>query len=267
LPQPQAKDWELITTQTMYDGDVTYKSLWGYWARTRQICSQTSVSEMSCKYVPIPVTNSGPFFYDYENPSYDIFRLIHDACAPINPLEDPATPEDVWNRISNVWNWWGKNVQDDYSAYDALWDHSHMWPSILDYALHYKAHLGFGVQPKLIVAACFSKAHLFATLLGRVIPRWHTLIAETHASPPTPPMKYHDYVGVYVRDRWFYLDPTAITPPASTPFQLPDFEHRRSVGEPAFTQVDYRHPFSAIPVPGSDLASVPLLSFSPLVKD
>lgn len=73
-----------------------------------------------------------------------------------------------------------------------------------------------------------------------------------HTESGAPPTASHVYVGVYLTDRWYYLDPTAVH---AGP--LPAFEERRSVG--LFKKVDYQHPFEARPVPLSPLDAVPYL--------
>ena len=106
---------------------------------------------------------------------------------------------------------------------------------------------------ELVWSMCFSKAHLFACLLGRVLPRWHTtLVSAHHTENGAPPTASHVYVGVYLTGRWYYLDPTAVY---AGP--LPSFSGRQSVG--LFTKVDYQHPFAARPVPLSPLDKVPHL--------
>ena len=123
------------------------------------------------------------------------------------------------------------------------------WPSILDYARYFAAH------GKLAWAACFSKAHLFATLLGRMAyPRFRFGIAQAHHTENgAPPTATHVFVAVYVGGRWFYLDPTAV------PFQaFPDFANRKSIG--TFASVDYEHPYSFLPVPLAQFKNVPHLA-------
>ncbi len=104
-------------------------------------------------------------------------------------------------------------------------------------------------------AACFSKAHLFASILGRVgIPRWRITIAESHHTVGgAPPTATHVFVAVYVAEQWFFLDPTWVY---SVP-ELPDFDGRSSVG--LFEEVDYEHPCYTIPIPLSGFDRVPLL--------
>jgi hypothetical protein len=158
----------------------------------------------------------------------------------------PHTEQEVWERIATVWSWLGANVQVDNDAYAGL-TVADRWPSIDEFAQYYADH------HNLVWAACFSKAHLFATLLGRVLPRWHVLIASAHHTEGgAPPTASHVYVGVYLTERWYYLDPTDVY---SDP--LPGFPKRKSVG--SFKKVDYQHPFQARPVPLSPLNKVPYL--------
>jgi hypothetical protein len=74
-----------------------------------------------------------------------------------------------------------------------------------------------------------------------------------HTENGAPPTATHVFVAVYVGERWYYLDPTAI----STPF--PDYAHRRSIGVGSFASVDYEHPYMMLPVPLSGFDGVPYL--------
>jgi hypothetical protein len=142
-------------------------------------------------------------------------------------------------------------VDDDGTAYTTISSDPTSWPSIADYAAYYVAH-----DRRLVWAACFSKAHLFATLLGRVVyPRYRFGIAITHHTEGgAPATASHVYVGVYVADRWFFLDATAA--PFTT---FPNYAARQSIGVASFTTVDYQHPFDFIPVPLSGFTLVPYL--------
>lgn len=148
-----------------------------------------------------------------------------------------------------VWKWIQNNVQVDNSAYASIASVADSWPSILDYAKYFTTH------GKLVWAACFSRAHLFATLLGRMIyPRYRFAIAEAHHTEGgEPPTATHVYVAVYVAERWFYLDPTTIYKTFS------DFHHKKSLGENSFVTVDYQHLYKLIPVPLSGFEYVPWL--------
>ena len=218
---------EMKSMNTMYEGQVTYLKFWNFWVR-----------------VGTPATKPDDnFFHQYESGSGQVVKLISAVGAATHW---PHTEEEVWGRISTVWTWLGANVQVDNAAYAAL-TAADRWPSIEEFAAYYAAH------NRLVWAACFSKAHLFATLLGRVLPRWHVLIASAHHTEGgAPPTASHVYVGVYLTDRWYYLDPTAVSAGS-----LPTFAKRKSVG--IFKTVDYEHPFSAIPVPLSPLNQVPHL--------
>jgi len=213
--------------ETMYEGTVAYHKLWNFWVRVGTPADEPT----------------DDFFHNYESGSAQVAALISAVGAA---TKWPHTEEEVWKRISTVWSWLGANVQYDAAAYDGL-TAADRWPSIEEFAAYYAAH------HRLVWAACFSKAHLFALLLGRVLPRWHVLIASAHHTENgAPPTASHVYVGVYLTDRWYYLDPTFV---GAGP--LPAFKDRKSVG--GFTKVDYQHPFKARPVPLSPLDQVPYL--------
>lgn len=219
---------ELIRMETLYEGVVTYLRLWNFWVRAG-----------TPALVP-----SDSIFFDFENSGPETLDLI--AALGVSTAW-PHTQEELWSRISRVWDWLGENVRIDTDAYGNLVSAVGRWPSIAELARYYSVH------GDLVWSACFSKAHLFATLLGRVLPRWHTAIVSAHHTENgAPPTASHVYVGVYLADRWYYLDPTAVY---SGP--LPGFDKCRSVG--GFTKVDYQHPFSAHPVPLSGLVAVPYL--------
>jgi hypothetical protein len=227
LPKKPVAHPEMKGMKTMYEGLVTYLKFWNFWVR-----AGTPAME------PADV-----FFHNYESGSRRVFDLIGAVGAA---TRWPRTEEEIWQRISTVWSWLGANVVVDGEAYASL-TAADRWPSIDEFAEYYADH------QELVWAACFSKAHLFALLLGRVLPRWHVLIATAHHTEGgAPPTASHVYVGVYLTDRWYYLDPTAVY---AGP--LPDFPERSSVG--TFETVDYQHPFKALPVPLSPLDKVPHL--------
>jgi hypothetical protein len=206
----------------MYEGKITYYRFWNFWVRGPAM---------------IP---DDYFFYNYESGTSQVWELIG-AIGALKPW--PRTGKEIWNRIGIVWKWLRDNVRTDNAAYGTLIS-SGRWPSIDDFAQYFVKH------NELVWAACFSKAHLFATILGRVLPRWHTIIATAHHTEGgAPPTASHVYVGVYLTDRWYYLDPVWIT----TPF--PSFQNRKSIG--GFLKVDYEHPFKALPLPLSPLNKVP----------
>ncbi|MEJ2308073.1 MAG: transglutaminase domain-containing protein [Gammaproteobacteria bacterium] len=218
----------MAAMKTMYEGDITYLKFWNFWVRAAT-----------------PVTPDWDyFFHDYENCSPEVWSLLGNIGAA---TAWPRNEKDVWKRIATVWIWLAGNVRTDNAAYSGLVDAVGRWPSIAELARYYADH------DELVWSACFSKAHLFATLLGRVLPRWHTTVLSAHHTEGgAPPTASHVYVGIYLTDRWYYLDPTAVY---AGP--LPDFKNRRSVG--LFSTVDYQHPFSALPVPLSPLDKVPYL--------
>jgi hypothetical protein len=218
---------ELLTTK--HEGDVLYYKLWNFWVRARR------------KANPQPSV----YFRDYDTPDPDVDALVKVVGLSRSQLK---TEEDVWGRIGTVWNWMKNKVQDNSAEYETISSDPNEWPSIIDYARYYKAN------QHLVWAACFSKAHIFATLLGKVIPRSRVAIAQGHhAENGAPPTASHVFVAVYVADRWFYLDPTAIY----TAF--PTFAQRQSIGVTTFKTVDYEHPYSLISVPLSDVTFIPHL--------
>lgn len=215
---------------TKHEGDVLYYKLWNFWVRAGFKANSQSAT----------------FFRDYETANSDTDALLKDIGFPWKKAE---TEEEVWQRIGMVWNWLKNNVQDNNAEYGTISSVAGEWPSILDFAKYYKAH------KHLVWAACFSKAHLFATLLGRMVyPRYRFAVAEAHhAENGAPPTATHVYVAAYVGERWFYLDPTAIYS------VFPDYAHRHSIGVSSFTTVDYEHPYEIIPVPLSGFDAVPYL--------
>jgi hypothetical protein len=214
---------------TKHEGDVLYCKLWNFWVRAGVRAT----------------VHDAVYFPAYETGNADTDALLSAAGFPWSRAE---TEEEVWERIGLVWHWLGANVSVDAAEYATLFSAPGAWPSIADYAAYYASH------GRLVWAACFSKAHLFATLLGRMIyPRFRFGIAEAHHTEGgAPPTATHVYAGVYVADRWYYLDPTAV------PFVAwPPFAGRVSIG--VFGSVDYQHPYAFLPVPLSGFDSVPHL--------
>jgi len=217
--------WKKMTTK--HEGDVLYYKYRNFWVRAGVSAD----------------TRSDIFLRDYEKANADADKLLKDVGFPWKKAE---TEEEVWSRIGMVWNWLRNNVQINNAEYGTISSIADEWPSILDYAKYYVSH------GNLVWAACFSKAHLFATLLGRMVyPRFRFAIAEAHHTEGgAPPTASHVYVAAYVSDRWFYLDPAA-----GHSENFPEFDSRRSIGVSSFDTVDYEHPYEIIPVPlsGFDL--------------
>ena len=231
LPLPPVPVGDAIRRRetTLHEGDVLYLKYWNYWVRAGERAED----------------RLHLFFPDFENPNPRIFRMIDD----IGVTTAPSSGErHIWEKIAGVWQWLGDNVTNDGDEYATIGTHEG-WPSIDDYAAYYEAH------GHLVWAACFSKAHLFATILGRVgIPRWRIAIATAHHTEGgAPPTASHVFVAVYVAERWFYLDPTFVFAVA----EFPGFDHKGSIG--LFETVDYQHPFETIPIPLSGFDRVPLL--------
>jgi hypothetical protein len=220
--------WKRMATK--HEGDVLYFKYWNFWVRAGV------KSDQRCDL----------FFRDFEKSNANTDKLLKDIGIPKVNAE---TEEVVWSRIGKVWNWLKVNVQDNGTEYATILPDSSHWPSILDFANYYVNH------NKLVWAACFTKAHLFATLLGRTIsPRFRFAIAQSHHTEGgAPATASHVYVAVYVNDRWYYLDPTAIYK------AFPDYKQRASIGVDSFATVDYEYPHDLIPVPLSGLEFVPYL--------
>ena len=230
LPKSTNPTWQRM--DTFHEGQILYHKQWNFWVRAGVWADM----------------RASLFFRDYETATANSDELLRDCGFP---WATAWTEEEIWARIGNVWQWLRDRVDDDGAAYGTISSDPSQWPSIIDYANYYMSH-----GRRLVWAACFSKAHLFATLLGRVVyPRYRFGIASTHHTESgAPPTASHVYVGVYVADRWFHLDPTAAP---LTPF--PAFAGRRSIGVDSFTSVDYEHPFDFIPVPLSGFTQVPHL--------
>lgn len=229
-PIAKAPDAIWATMPTKHEGNVLYFKFWNFWVRAG---------------AEALVPDDG-FFRDYERANADTDKLLKSVGFPWKKAE---TDEEVWQRIGMVWNWLKAHVEYNGAEYSTISSVPGTWPSILDYARYFSGH------GKLVWAACFSKAHLFATLLGRMAyPRFRFGIAQAHHTENgAPPTATHVFVAVYVGGRWFYLDPTAV------PFQaFPDFANRKSIG--TFASVDYEHPYSFLPVPLAQFKNVPHLA-------
>jgi hypothetical protein len=233
IPHPLLPHQTWQRMGTLHEGSVLYHKQWNFWVRAG---------------VKADTIHLGDFFPYYESENAQTHTLLEDAGFTWSTA---WTEEEIWSRIGRVWAWMRDRVSVDDAAYATILPASGTWPSILDLAAYYVAHGG-----RLVWSACFSKAHLFATLLGRVVyPRYRFGIALTHHTEGgAPATASHVYVAAYVADRWFYLDPTA------SPFEdFPVFANRKSIGVSSFTTVDYQHPFDFIPVPLADFDLVPYL--------
>ncbi|WP_031433016.1 hypothetical protein [Methylomarinum vadi] len=221
------KTSEMKVMATKYEGSITYLKFWNFWVRAGTPAN----------------TPTEYFFHNFESGSSQVKMLINAVGVP---TYWPRTEKKVWNRIVAVWSWLAENVRVDNTDYAGLTSEDR-WPSLEEYAHYFSDH------HRLVWAACFSKAHLFASLLGRVLPRWHIIIATAHHTEAgAPPTASHVYVGVYLANRWYYLDPSAVyTAP------LPRFKEKRSIGP--FETVDYEHPFRVLPIPLFPLNLVPYL--------
>ena len=217
---------------TKHEGKIIYEKYWNFWVRAGEEGD----------------SRSDIFFRDYKKSDNNTNKLFSDIGVSSSY---PKSETEIWDRIAKLWSWLATHVQYNATEYGKVSSQPNSWPSILDYAKYYNTY------GKLVWVACFSKAHLFASLLGHIIPiRRRMLLAEAHhTEADAPPTATHVYVAVYVSDRWFYLDPTTLL---STPF--PSFKSRRSIGVENFLSVDYEHPYKTIILPGSGFKYVPYLS-------
>lgn len=216
---------------TKHEGRKLYTKHWNFWTRVDGEVENRAAS----------------FFRAFDSQRPPTLRLLRDIGFPNRPAR---TEREIWERIGMLWSWCRTNVRVDNDAYGRLSSDPNDWPSLDDHAAYYARHR------KLVWAACFAKAHLFAGLLGRLFyPADRIALAHAHhREGGAPPTATHVYVAVYVADAWYYIDPSAVS---SADF--PPYEERRSVGHPDFTTVDYAHPYKVTPLPGSTLTRTPLL--------
>ncbi|MBT3983901.1 MAG: transglutaminase domain-containing protein [Bacteriovoracaceae bacterium] len=213
----------------MYNPSIRYNSYWNFWARVGGKV----------------YTATDNHFLDYEKSHPYITELFLDM--GLSPKR-AKTESQIWEKVSVVWNFLGSKAFVNDSVYKSIRPDGR-WPTILEHAIYYRNN------KRLVWSACFSKAHLFAMVLGRLgIPRDRIAIATAHHPAANGlPTASHVYVALYIKGSWLYLDPTA-TPGVSL---SPDLSKRRSVG--LLPAVDYPHPFQVRPIPLSGLNRVPLL--------
>ena len=169
-------------------------------------------------------------------------------------LAEIATREEVnntifgvWNRIRSVWNWIEKNTEVDNDEYKKILDAAAgTWPSPKEYGDYFNEH------GKLPLAACFSKAHVFCTLLFWAgIAPWRFGIASAPFQVGSK-IANHEYTAVYLGNLWYPLDLTAVY-------------NRKLLAEPihnvkSLSNVDYAHPTKYRPYPpGLPLTGVPYM--------
>lgn len=193
------------------------------------------------------VSNDQFFFPGFWQTNDRIIAMLHSIGVGTAPA---CSGEEIWARASAVWAWLRVHAAagppSGYGSPDR-------WPSLDEMASMYER---FGLVPWY---ACFSRAHLFATLLGSVgIPADHVAIASAHY-PYDNENGYaqHVYVALRVDRRWYYLDPGYV----STLAALPPYENRASHGLRAGCQ--YSYPYEVVILPGSGLDTVPMLYAAP----
>ncbi|MBK8795077.1 MAG: hypothetical protein IPM07_01075 [Anaerolineales bacterium] len=214
---------------TKHEGNVLYFKLWNFWVRAG-VQAQTP---------------SNLCFRDYESANAATDALL---AAVGFPWKKAETETEVWERIGMVWNWLKIHVEDNGAEYSTISSVADTWPSILDYAAYYSSH------GKLVWAACFSKAHLFVTLLGRMVyPRYRFGIAQAHhtenGAPPLPRMCTR--VSTLANAGIISTRP----PSRSTTYRISPT--KASIG--IFTSVDYEHPYWFMPAPLAEFEHVPYL--------
>ncbi|MCP4134917.1 MAG: LamG domain-containing protein [bacterium] len=189
------------------------------------------------------------FFSDLYASSSNITLLLDDIGASTSYTNVDA---EIWSRAGQVWNWLQDNQLTSSDAnYNAAktfyqnWLSAHGWISIEGIAQMYLNYGGF------YWGTCMSRAQLFTTLLYRVgIPADRCGIMESKWKVA---YSQHMYAGIFVYDRWLYLDPSYIHLPFSTTATL---------SIPASGSADYTHPNSVFSAQNT-LSTVPLLYYSP----
>ena len=125
---------------TLHEGKILYLKYFNFWVRAGIRADD----------------RSDHFFPDFENPNARIFNLITDIGVTTAPSNGEM---HIWEKIRTVWVWLRNNVTSNNTEYGTI-STTDGWPSIDEYAAYYETH------GCLVWAACFSKAHLFASILG-----------------------------------------------------------------------------------------------------
>lgn len=190
------------------------------------------------------VTSNDPFFFPgFWQTNGRIVSMLQSIGVGTAPA---CSGEEIWARAAAVWAWLRVHARPGPASGYGSPDR---WPSLDEMAAMYER---YGTVPWY---ACFSRAHLFATLLGSVgIPADHVAIASAHY-PYDNENGYaqHVYVALRVDHRWYYLDPSYVNTLAA----LPPYENRASYGLRAGCQ--YSYPYEVVILPGSGLDTVPML--------
>lgn len=230
ITQP-AREGDRRYIQTMHKGKVLYRYHNYNWYRVDGIVQRGS-------------RDWNIFFPDYFNNSRAVQRLLRDA--GFNG-QLARSSEEVWERVRSVWAFLDRCIGSGSPVRSAT---AGNWPSIVEYADRYAR------TKKLTWAACFSKAHLFATLLGRMIadPSRIAIASCTHLTDDGKPTATHVYLTILLGGRWLYLDPAM-----ATSVKLPPYSQRRSIKMPTPKDLDYEHPYKILTLPKSRLSGVPFL--------
>lgn len=180
-----------------------------------------------------------------------VLALLEEIGAGTNVV---TGEEEVWEKCCILWDWLGEHAANGYFFPEAAaFLMADGWPSIERIAETYYA---YGYVPW---AACFSKTHVFVSLLYRCgVHRDYLAMGESRLAFAD---SQHFYGMVKIGRQWLYLDPAGTGP------SLPEYDDRHSV--PLLEPIceDRAFPYAAIRLPGSKLDYVPLLSrrspFSP----
>jgi hypothetical protein len=187
----------------------------------------------------------GPFT-DVDAQSTEIAALLASIGVGTNA---PRTPQEKWDKCRGLWLWCQTHTL--YSPGDPTYQDAMTfmmasgWPSIQRIAETFDVY-GF-----LPWGTCMSRAQLFTTLLYRTgIDRDELGLCETVWR-----FRYsqHMYTGVWICERWIYLDPTY------NHLAIPAFDAFTSLPV-AGAAADYCHPVDFSIIPGSSLAAVPALT-------
>lgn len=190
-------------------------------------------------------------FAGLDSQAPDVLALLEEIGAGTNVVTDG---EEIWEKCCILWDWLGENTANGHFFPEAAaFLMAEGWPSIERIAETYDT---YGYIPW---QACFSKTHVFISLLYRCgVHKDYLAMAESRLDLAN---SQHFYVIVKIGRQWLYLDPAGTGP------SLPEYEDRHSV--PLLEPIceDRAFPYAAIRLPGSKLDYVPLLSrrapFSP----
>lgn len=235
-----------ITVKTFHEGMVTYRlHPTGCYVRTGTLADEKvkaakKFSESDSSFAPFKRTPA--------------VIALHRAIGV--SVKHSAEPEEVWEAARGILKWFHGHAKHDNDKYFALMRSdrpakSEGWPTIEQIARYN------GTHGELAYAACFSEAHLVFQLF-RVcgLPTEHFGIASArYAMKGDPKAKpEHVFLGLRVDGDWYFIDPSAKTPPPYTKRESVG----RSIGLPP--GCDYAHPHEFVLVAGARFQGIPLLA-------